>query len=226
VQLGRVEVEPAVLAGAGAGLDALLTGREIDDRPDEWPEGLPHDGWRVIHAQPARGPIGPREVLAAPSPGHSGGYSLIYLAEGDGRWRFGWDEGPLPVSPGMAARREGLELAWRDDVLRTRLGQSWKLTIGLANRSWRSWHNVAADADDVTGWLLDEDGNRLASGGLLGHTSFSEPLPCLRPHEVIRLPVTILAPDIEALGAGRYSVQATLTDLGLCSDQATLILSE
>jgi hypothetical protein len=37
--------------------------------------------------------------------------------------------------------------------------------------------------------------------------------------------VTLLDPNIDALEGGRYTVQATLKDLGLRSGQATLILS-
>jgi hypothetical protein len=223
VQVGEFEMEPAVLEGPGAALEDLIAGRDIEDWPDEWPADLPRDGWRLVHARPPHDDIS-LNILAAPSPGNAGGFALIYLSGRDGRWRFNWDEGPLPVNPGKAARRAGLELAWRSDVLRARAGQPWKLTIDLVNTSWRHWHNLAEDPDNVTGWLRDQTSNRPAASGLVAHTYVREPLPCLRPHEVIKLPVTILHPDIDALEAGQYTVQATLNSLGLRSGQATLIL--
>jgi hypothetical protein len=225
VQVGRIEVEPAVLEGPGAALVALLANREIEDWPDEWPADLPRDGWRLVQARPARALVGPQEILAAPSPGNAGGFALIYLSGRDGRWGFAWDEGPLPVNPGKLVRRAGLELAWRRDVVRARMGQPWELTADLVNTSWRHWHNVAADGDHVTGKLGDEAGNRLVGSGSVSYFYAHQPLPCLRPHEVIKLPVTILEPNIDRLDAGRYTVQATLNDLGLRSGQATLILT-
>lgn len=64
----------------------------------------------------------------------------------------------------------------------------------------------------------------MTRSGTVSYVYAHHPVPCLRPHEVIKLPVKILNPNIDALEAGRYTVQATLKDLGL-SAQATLILS-
>jgi YCII-related domain len=73
--------------------------------------------------------------------------------------------------------------------------------------------------------VADEEAARLWAGKIAVACGWPQEVRRLRvPCNVPRL--TILAPDIEALEAGRYRVQATLTDLGLRSDQATLILSE
>lgn len=87
VQVGRFELDPAVLEGTGGALKTLVARREIVDWPDEWPAGLPHDGWRLVQTRPARGQAGSLEILAAPSPGNAGGFALIYLSERDGGTR-------------------------------------------------------------------------------------------------------------------------------------------
>jgi len=229
VQLGYVEVDPATLTGPGGGLDPLLAGRVIDNQPDSWPEDLPADGWRVIYTRDDRGKGSSVlvEVFAAPLPAFDGGFAMVSLALGkrDGKLRVGCDPGPVPVSPGRAARRHGLRLEWRKPLVRARAGLPLELTIDLANRSWHRWHNIADDSTIVVGWLLDAEGNRLRDGDWHFGYGGRDLLPCLEPEREQELTVRILTPEIQTVPPGTYGLEAMLADLNLRSEPATLLLA-
>jgi hypothetical protein len=225
VQVGDVEVDPVFLAGPGETLSSLLAGRDIDGLPGgKCPKGLPADGWRVIRAWPERGALGRSEVLAAPVDGYRDAFAVITLYERNGKLVASYDANPVAAHPGKAIRRQDLRLQWRDQVLRARARQPLNLTIDLVNTSWRPWHNVADDGQFVMGWLLDPDGNRVRAGPF-SYSRSHQNLPCLRSDELVKLPVHIVIPDAATLPAGSYGLAATLQDLDLRSDRATLILS-
>ncbi|MDH6285891.1 hypothetical protein M2275_000790 [Rhodococcus opacus] len=220
VQVGPIEVDPAVLGGSGSSLWDLIGDRRVEMRSPDEVLDLPRHGWRRLVPSRDDG-AGSREVFAAPHGQVSEAWTLVFLSDSAGAWRVSTHPGPIRVHRCRAARRVGLELRWPGEFT-CKAGALPGVSIDLVNAGDRMWVNYAGDHMTVHGWVLDEEGEPMKPG--LSLFSQAPTLPDIEPGDRISLRVDIATRDIEDFTPGRYAVIAELHDLGLTSSPGTLIL--
>mgnify|MGYP006867826580 CR=1 FL=1 len=97
---------------------------------------------------------------------------------------------------------------------------------GCSIRNASGGLNVAGDHPSVDVWVLDSNGNPIASPGYRLWSPPASSLPDLQPGESIVLDDIefITDPSIELFAAGTYQVVGVLHDLGLRSEPGALYL--
>jgi hypothetical protein len=219
VQIGPEDVNPAVLAEAGhdvqelVGRFAPVTHALVDLA------AFPQGGWReVSRLEP--GPRTQRFRFIAPSREDPAGWALLTYMTWPGGWHLNGDPGPLFPRPGRPTRRRNLRLCWARQAITAPTGSVPHLSMTLHNLADEPW--AATDALDTMAYLLDRDGDPLPQPSVASW----EPKDrrAIASTSSITIIPTLTTLDVERLPAGRYQLEAVLTDLELKSDLGTLDL--
>lgn len=182
-------------------------------------------GWRVIREVAGNDRRGEMITVAAPATSEPGSWVLISFARAqDGRWvvSTGGESFPYPAVPSRGERRRNLHLELGETT--AAVGSTPRIRPTLTNVGDSVWHNVADDYPSVYIWVLNSNGDPIASPGYRLWTPPAHTLPDLKPGETIELDDIefITDPSIETFTKGTYKVVGVLQDLKLRSEPGIL----